>query len=76
MTTSQGGTVWTRCSSAEQIVYVAAVPKSGYQRTRDVESAGGVMQWFDNGSHLSKIAAECSDGTVHAEVEEENQGGD
>jgi hypothetical protein len=76
VTTSQGGTVWTRCASAEAIVYVAAVPKSGYQRTHDVESAGGITEWFENGSHRSKITAECSDGSVHAEVEEEGEGGD
>jgi hypothetical protein len=76
VTTSQGGTLWTRCSSADQIVYVAAVPQSGYRRTLDVESTGGVVQWFDNGTHLSKIAAQCSNGSVHAEVEEENAGGD
>jgi hypothetical protein len=57
-------------------VYVAAVPKSGYQRTQDVESAGGIAQWFENGSHLSKITAECSNGSVHAEVEEESERGD
>jgi hypothetical protein len=76
VTTSQGGTLWTRCSSADQIVYVAAVPRSGYQRTFDVESSSGIAQWFDNGSHRSKIAAECSNGSVHAEVEEEAESGD
>lgn len=65
-----------RRDRARQGDNVAAVAKSGYQRTRDVEGAGGVMQWFDNGSHLSKITAECSNGSVHAEVEEENAGGD
>jgi hypothetical protein len=57
-------------------VYVAAVPRSGYQRTHDVESAGGITEWFENGSHRSKITAECSDGAVHAEVEEESESGD
>ena len=72
-TTSQGGTVWTRCSGA-QIVYVAAVPTSGYERTRDVEGPGQIEQWFQSNQHISRITAECSDGVVHAEVEEENLG--
>jgi hypothetical protein len=74
-TTSVGGTVWTRCSGAEHITFVAAVPRAGYERTRDVENASGIVQWFDDGSHISKISAECSNGVVHAEVEEESGGG-
>jgi hypothetical protein len=73
VTTSQGGTVWTRCSGADQIVYVAAVPKSEYERTRDIESPGGIEQWFESDSHRSRIKAECSDGVVHAEVEEDSE---
>ena len=65
--------MWTRCSGADHIVYVAAVPKSEYERTRDVESPGGIEQWFESDSHRSKIKAECSDGVVHAEVEEEGE---
>ena len=42
----------------------------------DVEGALGIVQWFDNGSHISKISAECSNGVVHAEVEEEREGSD
>ena len=76
VTTSQGGTVWTRCSSNEQIVYIAAVPKSGYERTRDVENPSGIVQSFDDGSHRSTISAECSNGVVHAEIEEEREGAD
>ena len=67
--------MWTRCSGQDQIVYIAAVPKSGYERTRDVESPGGIQQWFESDNHLSKITAECSNGVVHAEVEEA-RGGD
>ena len=70
-TTSQGGTIWTHCSGAEHIVFVAAVPKSGFERTHDVEQPGGIHEWFASDTHLSKIDAECSDGVVHAEVEEE-----
>ncbi|HEY5014029.1 MAG TPA: hypothetical protein VIK61_15200, partial [Acidimicrobiia bacterium] len=73
-TTSVGGTIWTRCSGADRIDFVAAVPKGGYERTRDVENAAGIEQWFDNGGHVSKISAECSNGVVHAEVEEESEG--
>ena len=76
VTTSEGGTVWTRCSGPDRIVYVAAVPKSEYERTHDVESAGGIEQWFQSGNHLSKITAECSGGVVHAEVEEERSSDD
>jgi hypothetical protein len=68
--------LWTRCSSAEQIVYVAAVPQSGYERTRDIENPGGIVQWFHNDHHVSKVSAECSNGVVHAEVEEENASDD
>jgi hypothetical protein len=71
VTTSQGGTIWTRCSGPDSIVYVAAIPKSGYQRTVDVESATGIDQEFQNGSRRSKIQAACSNGVVRAEVEEE-----
>lgn len=73
VTTSQGGTLWTRCSGAEKIVYVAAVPKSEYERTRDIESPDGIEQWFESDSHRSRIKAECSDGVVHAEVGEESE---
>jgi hypothetical protein len=74
--TAQGGTVWVRCSGADQIVYVAAVPRNGYERTHDVESPGGIVQWFDSNSHRSTIDAQCSNGVVHAEVNEEGEGGD
>jgi hypothetical protein len=70
-TTSQGGTVWTRCTGPDTITFVAAVPRSGYQRTVDVESASAVEQQFTNGTHVSKVHAECSNGTVHAEVEDQ-----
>ncbi len=53
-------------------MYVAAVPKSGYERTVDVEDEGGIQQVFVNGHHRSKIEAECSGGVVHAHVEEES----
>jgi hypothetical protein len=76
VTTSQGGTVWTRCSGADQIVYVAAVPKSGYERTRDLESSDRIEQWFESDRHLSRIALECSNGIVHADVEEGAETGD
>jgi hypothetical protein len=68
---SQGGTVWTRCSGANTIVYIAAVPKSGYQRITDVEDGSGIEQQFDNGAHRSTVQASCSHGVVHAQVEEE-----
>ena len=71
MTTSQGGTVYTSCSGPDTIVFVAAVPKSGYERTRDVEGSHGVEQTFQSSSHTSTISVECSDGRSHAEVEEE-----
>jgi hypothetical protein len=71
VTTSQGGTLYTRCSGADSIVYVAAIPKPGYERTEDVERADGIRQSFENKNHLSTIEAECSDGVVHAHVEEE-----
>ena len=76
VTTSVGGTIWTRCSGSERIQFVAAVPKGGYERTRDVENPLGIVQWFESGSHVSKISAECSNGVVHAEVEEESNGND
>jgi len=72
VTTSQGGTVFTRCSGPDTIVYVAAVPRPGYQRTVDIESALAVRQTFENSSHRSMIEAECSNGSVHAQVEEES----
>jgi cytoskeletal protein RodZ len=72
VTTAQGGTVFSRCSGPEKIVYVAAVPKSGYQRTVDVENQGGIQQVFVNAHHRSQIEAECSGGVVHAQVEEES----
>jgi hypothetical protein len=53
-------------------VYVAAIPKSGYQRTVDVEASTGIEQEFQNGSHASQIQAACSNGVVHAEVEEDS----
>jgi hypothetical protein len=70
--TSQGGTIWARCSGSGSIVYVAAIPKSGYQRTVDVEDSSGIHEQFDNGSRRSTIQAACSNGVVHAEVEEES----
>ena len=75
VTTSEGGTLFTRCSGADQIVFVAAVPKPGYQRTVDNEDPGGVRQSFQNGTHLSKIEAECSNGIVQAQVEEDSTDG-
>ncbi len=74
MTTSQGGTIWSRCSGPDTISYVAAVPKSGYRRTVDVEGSRGIDQEFENGSHRSKIQAACSNGVVQAQVEEESAG--
>ncbi len=71
VTPSQGGTVYTRCTGPETIAYVAAVPKTGYARTVDIEAPTGVRQTFANGQHQSTIQAECSNGVVHAEVEEE-----
>ncbi len=73
-TASPGGTVWARCSAPDTIVFVAAVPSSGYQRVRDVENGQTVEQWFANGSKVSKIHAECADGAVHAEVDTEHEG--
>ena len=75
VTTSQGGTIWTRCSGPDTISYVAAVPRSGYQRTVDIEDSRGIEQEFDNGTHRSKIEAACSNGIVHAQVEEEAAAG-
>lgn len=72
VTASEGGTLFTRCSGANTIQYVSAVPRSGYERIEDVETAAVVRQSFENGSHRSKIEAECSDGVVHAQVEEES----
>jgi hypothetical protein len=71
-TTSQGGTIWTRCSGPDSIVYIAALPRSGYQRTLDLESSSGITQQFENGTSISKIQAACSNGVVHAEVEQES----
>jgi hypothetical protein len=71
VTTSQGGTVYTRCTAPDKIAYVAAVPKSGYARTVDIENPDGIKQVFVNNTHASKIQAECSNGVVHAEVEED-----
>jgi hypothetical protein len=71
VTTSRGGTVWTRCSGSSSIVYVAAIPKNGYQRSVDVEDASGIVQLFANGTSQSKVHAECTNGVVHAAVEEE-----
>jgi hypothetical protein len=72
LTTSQGGTLFTRCSGPTTIVYVAAVPKTGYERTVDVEKPDGIHETFVNAKHQSTIEAECSSGTVHAQVEEES----
>ncbi len=72
VTTSQGGTLWTRCSGENVIVYVAAVPKSGFRRSVDQERDAGIEQKFENGTHSSDIRAECSNGVVHPEVEEES----
>ena len=74
VTASRGGTLFTRCSGPDRIVFVAAVPKSGYQRTVDDERSGAIRQSFENSNHRSTIEAECSDGTVHAQVEEESAG--
>jgi hypothetical protein len=71
---SRGGSLYTRCSGPDRIVFVAAVPESGYQRTVDDERSDGVRQTFENGNHRSTIEAECSNGTVHAHVEEESAG--
>jgi hypothetical protein len=71
VTTAQGGTVFTRCSGPDKIVYVAAVPKSGYERTVDIENEDGIEQVFVNAHHRSQIEAQCSGGVVHAQVEEE-----
>jgi hypothetical protein len=71
VTTSQGGTIYTRCTGPETIAYVAAVPKTGYARTVDIELPTGIEQTIANGQHASTIQAECSNGVVHAEVEEE-----
>ena len=54
-------------------MYVAAVPKSGFTRTRDIESPY-VVQWFESADHISKITVDCSEGRVQAEVEEEGRG--
>ena len=72
VTTSQGGTLWTRCSAPGSIVYVAAIPKNGYRRSVDVEASTGIIQQFGNGSRRSKVQAACSNGVVHAEVEEDS----
>jgi len=72
VTTSQGGTLFTRCSGPDTIVYVAAVPRTDYQRTVDVEDPTGIEQSFVNSHHRSKIEASCSNGTVHAHIEEES----
>jgi hypothetical protein len=53
-------------------VYVAAVPRTGYDRTVDVEDPTGIQQSFVNAQHRSKIEAACSNGVVHAHVEEES----
>ena len=53
-------------------MYVAAIPKSGYQRTVDVEASTGIDQQFQNGNLHSKIQAACSNGVVHAEVDDES----
>ena len=76
VTTSQGGTLWTRCSGSDRIVYVAAVPRNEFERTRDVEEPGGIEQWFESDNHRSTIKAECSNGVVHAEVDEESKSDD
>ncbi len=72
VTTSQGGTLITRCSGPETILFVAAVPKPGYQRTVDDEGSEGIEQSFVSANHQSNIEAQCSNGVVHAEVEEES----
>jgi len=69
-TTSQGGTIWTRCTGPDTIQFLAAVPNNGYQRTADIEASTGIEEQFNNGSRASTINAECSNGVVHAEVEE------
>lgn len=72
VTTSQGGTLFTRCSGPDTIAYVAAVPRTGYQRTLDIEDPTGIEQVFANARDQSKIDASCSNGIVHAHVEEES----
>jgi hypothetical protein len=52
-------------------VFVAAVPKTGYQRVSGLQTSTTIEERFENGSHVSTIQVECSDGVVHAEVEEE-----
>jgi hypothetical protein len=70
-TTSLGGTIWTRCSGPDAIVFIAAIPKSGYESIAGTQTSTAVQERFTNGNHVSTIQAECSDGVVHAEVEEE-----
>jgi hypothetical protein len=70
VTTSHGGTIWTRCTGPNSIQFLAAVPTNGYQRTADVEASTGIEEQFTNGSRVSTINAECSNGVVHAEVED------
>jgi hypothetical protein len=53
-------------------VYVAAVPRTGYQRTVDIEDRTGIEQVFANARDQSKIDASCSNGIVQAHVEEES----
>jgi len=72
VTASRGGTLWSHCSGSEKIVFVAAVPMSGYQRTVDIENAGRIEQKFVNGKLSSVIEAECSYGVVHAHVENDD----
>ena len=64
--------MWTRCSGPDSIVYVAAIPKNGYRRSVDGEASTGIIQQFGNGSRRSKVQAACSNGVVHAEVEEDS----
>lgn len=72
VTTAQGGTLFTRCTGPETIEFVAAVPRTGYERTVDKENSSGIEQSFVNIQHKSTIAAECSNGVVNAHVEEES----
>ena len=72
VTTSAGGTVYTRCTGPDSIAFVAAVPKNGFERVRDVETGRQVVQEFASDAHRSTISVECSDGRAHAEVEEES----
>jgi len=69
-TTSQGGTLYARCTDDGTIDYAAAVPRMGYERVIDDESPGRIEEAFENDHHRSTIVATCEGGTVHAQVTE------